>query len=336
MHHRVSRSYWLFIGIIKISLLTTGAWAQDATPSTNALTVPSTGNDAKTYVDFGKANGARGDLDGAIAAFNEAIKIDPKYALAYYYRGLAHKLQNKFDDAVADYTQTIQINPEYAEAYYERGSLRGQQGDFDDAISDFSQVIKLDPKYSPAYYNLGHVQYFKGNLDAALDGISEALRLAPNFPISYYIRGLVRHAQGHQLEATSDFQKSLGLGFPDAAFWVWITEMESGERGLARKDLSDALGKPDLFKQDDWPSQIGGFLLDKITEDQLIAKTKTANQDESARHLCEAWFYSGMARHFTGDSKGAQDCFAKAIATGAKGSEELIEASREAAALKTQ
>ena len=43
-----------------------------------------------------------------------------------------------------------------------------------------------------------------------------------------------------------------------------------------------------------------------------------------------------MLKRFSGDSKGAQDCFAKAIATGAKGSEEFIEASREAAESQQQ
>jgi hypothetical protein len=41
-----------------------------------------------------------------------------------------------------------------------------------------------------------------------------------------------------------------------------------------------------------------------------------------------------MVKLFSGDSKGAQDCFAKAVATGSKGSEEFVEAGREAAKLQ--
>jgi len=173
-------------------------------------------------------------------------------------------------------------------------------------------------------------------LDGALAEIDQALSLDPDFPYSYFIRGLIRHAQGHRAEATSDFQKSAGLGFPDAAFWVWITEMESGQRGVARKDLSDALDKPSLFRPDDWPSQIGNFLLGAITQDQLMAKAKTGTDAESNGRYCQAWFYSGMLKRLSGDSKGAQDCFAKAIATESKGSEEFIEASREAAESQKQ
>jgi lipoprotein NlpI len=93
----------------------------------------------------------------------------------------------------------------------------------------------------------------------------------------------------------------------------------------------DALGKPNLFKPDDWPSQIGNFLLEKITRTQLMAKAKEGLGAESNARFCEAWFYSGMQNRLTGNSKEAQECFAQAIATGATGSEEFIEAGREAA-----
>jgi lipoprotein NlpI len=327
MQHMASWKYWLFIGIVGISLLTAPAWSEQlASP-----TPPASGGDAKSYVQHGIANGAKRDLDAAIGAFNEAIRIDPKYAPAYYNRGFAYSLQNKPDEAISDYSQAIQIDPKYKEAYYQRGSLQGQKGNFDEAISDFSEVIKLDPKYAPAFYNRGHVEYFKGDLDGALAELTQALGLDPKFTYSYFIRGLIRHAQGHRAEAASDFQKSFGLGFPYAAFWVWITEMEDGRRDLAQKDLSNALNNPESFKPGDWPSQIGNFLLGRITQDQLMANVKAGNVTDLSGRFCEAWFYSGMLKNLSGDSTGAQDCFARAIATGAKGSEEFVEANREAA-----
>jgi len=94
------------------------------------------------------------------------------------------------------------------------------------------------------------------------------------------------------------------------------------------------LTKRGLFNLDDWPSHIANFLLGNLTQDQLMAKAKTDHEAESNDHLCEAWFYSGMVKLFSGDSKGAQDCFAKAVATGSKGSEEFVEAGREAAKLQ--
>jgi lipoprotein NlpI len=328
MLQMASWKYWLFIGVLEIALLTNPGWSQQpASP-----TAPAPGADAKAWVDFGIEKGSKeGDLNGAIEALNQAIKIDPKYAPAYYSRGFAYALQKNRDEAISNYNQAIQLDPKYKEAYYQRGSLNGQKGNLDAALSDFNEVIKLDPNYAPAHYNLGHVQYFKGDLNDALDEIEQSLRLDPNFPYAYFIRGLIRHAQGQGLEATSDFQKSLGLGFPYAAFWVWICEMENGQPIPARKDLLDALGKPNLFKPDDWPSQIGDFLLEKITRAQLMAKAKVGPDAELNGRVCEAWFYSGMQNRLSGNSKEAQECFSQAIATGSTGSEEFVEANREAA-----
>ena len=319
--------YWLLIALLGSSQLATPARSQQPAHAP----APSPGADAKSWVDFGISNAANGDLDAALGAFDQAIQINPKYAPAYFCRGKAHAQQQKPDEAIADFNQAIQLDPADTEAYYQRGSLKGQKGDFDGAAGDFSQVIKLDPKYAPAYYNLGHVYYFQGKLDGALDEINQALSLDPNFSYCYFIRGLIRHAQEHREEALSDFQKSAGFNFPYAAYWVWITETENGQRGLARQDLSNALAKPESFKPDDWPSQIANFLLEKITQDQLLAQAKTGANAESNSRLCEAWFYIGMAKRLSGDTKGAPDCFAKAMATGAKGSEEYVEANRQAA-----
>jgi tetratricopeptide (TPR) repeat protein len=56
---------------------------------------------------------SKGDLDLAIADYNEALKINPKYAKAYYNRGLAYKSQ-----AEADYKKAVELNPEFAKYPY--------------------------------------------------------------------------------------------------------------------------------------------------------------------------------------------------------------------------
>jgi len=312
-----------FFATLLFSLLTIPAWSQPAPAP------PGSGSDAKSYTEFGMANGAKGNLDAAIEAFDEAIKIDPGYAPAYYFRAFAHSQQQKATEAIADYDHAIQIDPKYKDAYYQRGCLKGQSGDFNGAVSDFSEVIKLDPKYAPAYYNSGHVYYFKGDLDKALDSLTQALTLDPNSALCYFIRGLIKHAQTQREDASADFQKSAGFSFPFAVFWVWITEMENNQQGLAHKELTDALGRTQLFKPTDWHTQIGNFLLGKMTQDDLLAKAQVGEPTQLQERICEAWFYGGMAKRFAGDMKGSEDCFRKAIATNAKGSEEFVEAQRQ-------
>ena len=43
--------------------------------------------------------------------FDEAVKLDPKYALAYNNRGYAHFMQKNYDRAIGDYDQAIRLDP---------------------------------------------------------------------------------------------------------------------------------------------------------------------------------------------------------------------------------
>ncbi len=299
----------------------------------NASEGPGPNADAKAYVDFGAANGMRGDLDGAIKAFETAISLDPKFAPAYYNLGYAKSLQDKTDEAMQNYSKAIELDSNYRDAYNQRGNLKGRHGDFAGAIPDFMQVVRIAPDYPQAHYNLGHVYYFTGDLDNATKELDKALALDPKLSYAYFIRGLIRHAQGHNTDATADFRKSLGLDFPDAAFWIYLCETEDGLGEAARKDLTDALAMPEAFKSDDFPSAIGAFLAGTLPQDQLLTKATSSKEDVRDDYICAAWFYAGMAQRLTHNTAGARDCFTKAIATNSKGSEEYVEAQREITAL---
>jgi tetratricopeptide (TPR) repeat protein len=287
---------------------------------------------AKEYVDFGASLGRQKDYDAAIAAFDSAISLDPKFAPAYYNRGYAKSLQDKSAEALQSYDQAIQLDPNYRDAYYQRGCLKGIQGDFAGAIADFQQDVRIDPKFAAAYYSIGHANYFQGNENGAIERLDKALTLDPKFSFCYYIRGLIRHAQGHREDAEADFQKSVGLNFPQAAFWLFICQTEDGQGGLARKDLTDAMAKAQTFEPGQFSMDIGNFLLGQMTQDNLVAKATASQESQREDNLCQAWFYAGMVRRLNGDLAGAKDCFTKAIATDSKGSEEYVEAKRELAA----
>jgi len=72
---------------------------------------------AATYNDRGLAREKKGDLNGAIADFNEAIKLDPKYAYAYNNRGNIKSRKGDLNGAMADYNRAIKLNPNYALTY---------------------------------------------------------------------------------------------------------------------------------------------------------------------------------------------------------------------------
>lgn len=91
----------------------------------------------------GTIKAQNGDLDGAIADFNQAIQLKRNYVVAYYNRGTAYASMGNVRAALADYTQVILFKPNNAAVRYSRGSIRASVGDRQGAIADFQQAADL-------------------------------------------------------------------------------------------------------------------------------------------------------------------------------------------------
>jgi tetratricopeptide (TPR) repeat protein len=102
----------------------------------------------------------KGDVQGALADFNRAIEIDPKYAIAYYGRGFlaVEKLQD-LQGALADFNRAIELDPNNAVAYCARGVLKHEYlSDKSGDILDLQTAAKL-------YQEQGRTQEYQHAID---------------------------------------------------------------------------------------------------------------------------------------------------------------------------
>jgi tetratricopeptide (TPR) repeat protein len=60
---------------------------------------------------------------GAISDFDKAIEINPKFAKAYYHRGIVKGYYNDYQGAILDFTTALEINPAYEQALAKRELL---------------------------------------------------------------------------------------------------------------------------------------------------------------------------------------------------------------------
>jgi tetratricopeptide (TPR) repeat protein len=116
------------------------------------------------YNNRGLARSELGDLDGAIADYDQAIKLNPQLVEAYGNLGNIHYLSGDLDGAIDYFTEAIKINPQLAEAYLGRGVARSDSGDLSGAIEDYTEAIKLNPQDVKAYYHRGDARFQLGDL----------------------------------------------------------------------------------------------------------------------------------------------------------------------------
>ena len=127
----------------------------------------------------GIIEGKSGGQKKAVEFFSEAIRIDPRFVLAYYNRGVAWQQLGNAQRAIDDYTQTLRLKPDLADAYGSRGAAYESLGRFEQAIKDYGEAIRLAPKIAENYANRASAFGKLGRYRQAIRDYDEALRLEP-------------------------------------------------------------------------------------------------------------------------------------------------------------
>ncbi|MEI6063052.1 MAG: tetratricopeptide repeat protein [Pseudanabaena sp. ELA748] len=133
--------------------------------------------DAEDYYNRGVDKQKSGDKQGAIADYNEAIRLNPNLAAAYTNRGGAKFESGDKQGAMADFNEAIRLDPNLADAFRIRGDAKDDIGDKKGAIADYNEAIRLDPNLAEAYSNRGAVYANSGEKLKALPDLHEASRL---------------------------------------------------------------------------------------------------------------------------------------------------------------
>ncbi|BAT51540.1 Tetratricopeptide TPR_2 repeat protein [Nostoc sp. NIES-3756] len=252
----------------------TGVDTGVSAPNTSVAKAPKAGD---FYIQAGDKYD-KGDYQGAIADYTQAISLNPKYTEAYYNRGNARSKLKDLQGAIADYNLAIKNNPNFAYAYFVRGIVRAELGDAQGAIADFTLGLKIDPNYAYGYIARGITYHvFLNNKQAAIADYTLALKIDPNFATAYHQRGLVRYYLEDYKGAIPDFDSAIKINPNHAQAYY--------RRGLARYYLEDKQGA--------------------IVDYTAAIKINP--------NYAQAYYFRGMARTQLGDKQGAIADFDSAI-----------------------
>jgi len=85
---------------------------------------------------------ATGQNELAVASADEAIKMKPDLAQAYFVKGKALEALGKQDDAVAAYKKAIEKNANYGSAHYALGRIYQKREQWELALKEYKAVAK--------------------------------------------------------------------------------------------------------------------------------------------------------------------------------------------------
>jgi Flp pilus assembly protein TadD len=190
----------------------------------------------------GNAALARGQYDKAIAAFDDAIRLEPGQAAAYGNRAFAHWSKGQAELAIRDYGEALARDPRNHGIRFNRAVAYNRIGDYEKARADLNEVIRAEPANVAALNSRCWSHALLGNLDDALADCNEALRLAPKDVNALDSRGFVHLKSGRLQRAVSDYDAALRID-PKLATSLYgrgIARIGRGDRAGGSEDVTAA------------------------------------------------------------------------------------------------
>lgn len=264
--------------------------------------------------NLGNVLRASGDLDRAIAAYDEAIRRDPNYVPPYNNRALAFANKNEFDRAIADYTAAIRLDPGRATTYRNRAAAYHTIGDAARAIADHDAAIRLDPADVRSYAARGYFHLSRGAADRADVDANEAIRRDPGQPAGFEARAFVAFWRGDFAAAALDLKRALELrpepkDEPYVVLLRFLAASRSGE--AAHAELAAHAGRlaGKQLRERQWPYPVIELHLGRRALDTVLAGARTRGE------RCEGRFYIAQWHVLRGEKAAAADALRVAAET---------------------
>lgn len=106
---------------------------------------------ATESIDSGKQYYEQGQYSDAIAAFQEAIRLDPTTAYPHHLLGYIYTQQKQYPEAIAAFQEAIRLDPTDPENHISLGTVYRILQQYPEAIAPLQEAIQRDPSYAVAH-----------------------------------------------------------------------------------------------------------------------------------------------------------------------------------------
>jgi tetratricopeptide (TPR) repeat protein/predicted Ser/Thr protein kinase len=153
-----------------------------------------------------------GNLEGAVEAFSEAVRLDPRFALAHAALGEAYWVSyetTRDPQWVPRATEAgmlaLRLAPDQAPVRYSLALTLAGSGRLGEAVEELERALLLQPNYDDARRRLGQVRASQGRIDEAVEEFRKAIALRPSFWGHWGDMGLALYQAARYAEAADAF-----------------------------------------------------------------------------------------------------------------------------------
>ncbi len=224
---------------------------------------------AEAFLYKGLAEIELHDYQQALKDLTITIELDPAFSdQAHYFRGVAKSALKDYAGAIDDLTVAIRMNPDFV-AFYQRGKANLELKEFRRSLQDFEISLRLNPDFHEGYLYRGINLYYMEQYEDARDDIEIAKKHLPNNAKAFYYSGLIRTRIQNSYVAIEDLNKAIELdpSFVSAYEARATASLNTGNHQMAEEDHRLARKVQEEKKQ-------GKHLAKNISNNEIPEDTK--------------------------------------------------------------
>jgi tetratricopeptide (TPR) repeat protein len=171
------------------------------------------------------------------------LELHPRHGAGWYLLGRQRLKQGGPDRALAAFDEAIAIDPAMDQAHFQRANTLQALGRDDAALAAFREASRLAPGVMEIHFNLGLLLHRTAALAEAATTLHLCTRLAPDYADGWYNLGLVQQDLRLPLDAVASFRSALACrpDYAEAAVNLGIVLQETGNMDEAKQAYRQAL-----------------------------------------------------------------------------------------------